>query len=1339
MRSLGGCWRIGLVVTGLLAALLFGAVAGVPSPGPRHLLSNLAQAAIVLWAAGCAFRAARLSPPYFRQLWRLFGAALCLAAAGELLVAYWGGMLHLPRNTPWPSDVLLFTWVAPAAMMLLPWRADESAAARWERNLDFAQIAIVFVTAYLCFFYVPAVWEAHGMLMFNRLMQAAMARDVLLAAGFLLRGATLPRPGRTLFGRLAIIFLGLGLVEGIEMFRFQAGPRAASWIGASWALPFVFAAVLAAAWEAPQEAPPVPQASDQSVRVASQILPLSIPLLVLFMGGRIAREQLTFAALAVAAAFTCSGARFLLTSQRQRQIAEDLRRAEHAARQSQQMFSAAFVSSPDAISIAQLPEGTLLEVNESFTRLTGFSREEVQGKTPEGLGLWVDQEIMLEMRKRFRERGELLDEELRFRRKDGEIRYGRLSGALISADDRRYSMVQVRDITESKKAEDALRASEHRFRTLMETQRVGIAVWGADGRCRFVNRALMEMHGYTDIDPTGIAFQSVMGAVPAFDAEGREIPWNMLPSARVLETHQPVRNQVIGQMHPVTKKPFWRLVDAVPEFTPNGEFAGVISSSTDITDLKRAEEEKRISQEMFSKAFQASPDSMVITTLEEGRYLEVNEAFTRQYGWTREEAVGKTVTDLGIWPEESGRKPFKIGVLHAAPISQMEAVLRVKSGELRDVLISADVLHLNGQICVLSVTRDVTEKKRQEEALRASEQRSRTLLEALRVGVTTWGPDGRCRSVNQALLDITGMREEHYLGKTSMEFGTACDERGNEIPAPLRPAARALATRQPVRNQVLGLKPPGVKKPAWVLADAVPEFSPEGELVGAIASYTDITDLKNAEEQKRISEEMFAKAFHASPDSMEITTVEEGRYLEVNEAYTRQSGWEREEVIGRTVGELRVWPDPAEREKLTSQLLNRGAVSQFEACLRIKSGEIRDVLISADLIQLRGHTCILSVAHDITDRKKKEEALYASEERFRTLVQNIDAGILLFSPDGRVQFANEAAQKIFDLREEQVRGKLPTELPVVLLRPSGEVLPVSERPVARVLATGRPVDNIVIGWNRTGSAQASWLVCNAVPQFSKDGQISAVIVSMADITEQKKAEETLRRLSARLLQLQDEERRRLGRDLHDSLAQLVLAVNLRLAQVTQSAAGLDERSRRGLSEARGTLQEMSRQIRTLSYLLHPPLLDELGLASAIREYAQGFSERSAIAVAVDIQAEFPRLPQEAEMALFRIVQESLTNIQKHSGSPTASIRLSGDGGVVTLEVRDCGRGMPAVPERHSDPPGARFGVGILGMRERMTQLGGGLEIESNGTGTTVRAHIPVPVEAMHAVPNPGGR
>jgi PAS domain S-box-containing protein len=495
-------------------------------------------------------------------------------------------------------------------------------------------------------------------------------------------------------------------------------------------------------------------------------------------------------------------------------------------------------------------------------------------------------------------------------------------------------------------------------------------------------------------------------------------------------------------------------------------------------------------------------------------------------------------------------------------------------------------------------------------------------------------------------------------------------------------------------------------------------------------------NLRRAEQALRHSEHMFFTAFRSSPDAVGISAIPGGQFLEVNDSFTRLTGYAREETLGRTPLEMNLWKDPEQRAKIMARLQEQLEVREEEFQCVMKSGEIRICQFSGALIDLDGQLGALVIVRDITARKQADEAIRASEARFRTLVQDFHVGVVLLGPDAKVQFANQAAQQLFGITMDQAKGKDSLQLELISFREDGTEIPFSMRPGPRAIQTRRTIQNEVLGWRRPGSTEVLWTLSNAVPQFAADGSVSAVINTFTNITERKQAEEALHQLSTRLLQLQDEERRRLGRELHDSLAQSVLAVNLNLAQAAQTSSSLSERGRNFLAEARRLLQEMSREIRTLSYLLHPPLLDELGLVSAIKEYAEGFSDRSGVELGLDLQTGFGRLSQEAETALFRIVQESLTNIQRHSGSPTATIRLRGDSACVTLDVADRGRGMDKNVIERGKGSGTRLGVGILGMRERMTQLGGTLEIASNSSGTTVRVSIPLRAEASHAGSNP---
>ncbi|MBO0722976.1 MAG: sensor histidine kinase [Blastocatellia bacterium] len=227
--------------------------------------------------------------------------------------------------------------------------------------------------------------------------------------------------------------------------------------------------------------------------------------------------------------------------------------------------------------------------------------------------------------------------------------------------------------------------------------------------------------------------------------------------------------------------------------------------------------------------------------------------------------------------------------------------------------------------------------------------------------------------------------------------------------------------------------------------------------------------------------------------------------------------------------------------------------------------------------------------------------------------------------------------------------------------------------------------------------------------------------------EQRKAEVALEQLTARLLQLQDEERRRIARELHDVTAQNMLAIVTNLARLKQGRflpAELDAI----LTECYKLGKESLKDIRTFSYLLHPPMLDESGLCDALQWYVDGFINRSGISVDLALSPEVERLPSEVEIALFRVVQESLTNIHRHSGSNSASIRLVREPQQLVLQITDRGRGMPSAvksggsSEKDEAP---LLGVGIPGMRQRIRQLGGVLEIKSSGRGTIVKVIVPL--------------
>jgi signal transduction histidine kinase len=237
-----------------------------------------------------------------------------------------------------------------------------------------------------------------------------------------------------------------------------------------------------------------------------------------------------------------------------------------------------------------------------------------------------------------------------------------------------------------------------------------------------------------------------------------------------------------------------------------------------------------------------------------------------------------------------------------------------------------------------------------------------------------------------------------------------------------------------------------------------------------------------------------------------------------------------------------------------------------------------------------------------------------------------------------------------------------------------------------------------------------------------DGEIAERIATERKL---RASEKSLRELSGHLLRMQDEERRRLGRELHDSFGQYLAALKMSLDMLAMSLNSPDGAAKKHLADCVRLVDQSLTEVRTISYLLYPPMLEEMGLKTAIPWYLDGFTKRSGIQTSLDISNACGRMPRDVELAIFRILQESLTNVHRHSGGRQADIRIRCEGGMVRLEVKDNGKGIPAdLLEPAHDSLGT-LGVGLRGMDERVNQLGGNLELLSSAHGTTVVATIPV--------------
>jgi PAS domain S-box-containing protein len=428
-----------------------------------------------------------------------------------------------------------------------------------------------------------------------------------------------------------------------------------------------------------------------------------------------------------------------------------------------------------------------------------------------------------------------------------------------------------------------------------------------------------------------------------------------------------------------------------------------------------------------------------------------------------------------------------------------------------------------------------------------------------------------------------------------------------------------------------------------------------------------------------------------------------------------------EQIVGRKVADF-LSPDvhhlfSSYLQKVLSEGRARGLMK-----VRTRGGE--EIILEYDnSLRKEGldEPVVRCIGRNVTEQKRAERALRESEERFRTMANAAPVMIWMSGPDARCTFFNQRWLDFSGRPMEQQVGNGWIES----IHPDDR----SYRMEAYLRAFKARKSFEMEYRLRRADGEYRWILDIGTPRFEPYNTFAGYIGSCSDVTELKHAEEQLRQLSGRLITLQEEERQRISRDLHGTTGSGLTALIANLALVRRSAGALEPRARKALIESLDLARQCVREIRTLCYLLHPPLLDELGLVSALRWYADGFAKRSGVRVDLDVPAKLDRLPCDTETALFRIVQEGLTNIQLHSGSPTARIRITCQANEIVLILQDRGRGIRARLLGSSADSIGRLGVGIAGMRERVRQLGGRMEINTSTKGTTIKAVLPVPEDS----------
>jgi two-component system CheB/CheR fusion protein len=484
---------------------------------------------------------------------------------------------------------------------------------------------------------------------------------------------------------------------------------------------------------------------------------------------------------------------------------------------------------------------------------------------------------------------------------------------------------------------------------------------------------------------------------------------------------------------------------------------------------------------------------------------------------------------------------------------------------------------------------------------------------------------------------------------------------------------------------------------AWYVMRVRPYKTWDSKIDGAVISFQDIDELKRKVDESRNYADVLIENAREP-----ILIIDSKMNVSIaNRAFTKVFGMEPKTVEGHSVFGLDKgrWAPPSLLKLLEGVMHGTGRVDDFEVNHDFPGLGPRIAIFNARRFEPNaGRPMILLSIEDATEQKNQADDL----QTHSALLEMANDAIFVRDIAGKIQLWNRRAEQIYGWTKEEALGQ-----PVSKLLKT--TFPVSFRAVEQELVRTGYWQGKLVHTRKDGEQ----LVVESRWSLDRTGGASKIIELNTDITESRQSQEQLSKLSAQLMQTQDDERRRIARDLHDSAGQKLVALKLSLAQNGNSAE--DEMK---------IVDEILQEIRTVSQVLHPPLLEEAGLISATQWLADGFSERAGIKVNVKTIDKLGRFPANVEIALFRVIQEGLNNIHRHSGAKVAQIEVMKRNSSLLLRISDDGHGMKASkPKRFKTT--TTLGVGLLGMRERLVQLGGSLSIDSTSLGTTIEAEVPL--------------
>jgi PAS domain S-box-containing protein len=770
-----------------------------------------------------------------------------------------------------------------------------------------------------------------------------------------------------------------------------------------------------------------------------------------------------------------------------------LKSAEQALRESEENFRVLFEENPLPTILSELPSGRIAFVNKRLAAILGLPPEAIVGKTANDLGLLKNPSDQQKLTALITGQGYVDNVEVDRVSREGRHGTDLVFMRIVTISGKPYCLTVLQDVTERKRAETALHESEARFQKIVEQAPIAMAIVGMDSTIEYINRKAVTVFGYPHQDIPTMDRWWVQAYPDAAYREEVVADWTGRVQRAIVEDREIAGNEYRTTCKDGSVKTMF--ISGVPVANK------IFVMFDDITERKLAEEALRRSEDRYRRLVETTATGYVIVDTK-GGVLDANLEYVRLSGHQNlNEIVGRSVVEWTADEEKESNAQAVATCLRKGFIRNFEVTYVDRTGKRTPVEINATVMEKEGKQQILTLCRDITERKHAETSLRLRESYLSAIIENQPGLLWLKDRDGRFLAVNTKFSDSSGMRNsEALVGRTDFDIW------------PQELAAGYVADDDKV---IKSGKPFIVEEPIadrgkirWFETFKAPIFDKQGVVIGTTGFSRDITERKRAEDALRESEERFSKAFKTSPYSYVIANMEDGAIIEVNDAFTTISGFTREEALGISTLTLNFWVIEEDRKRMVANLRDSGVVERMETKLRGKNGNIVTALLFARMIKLGNRMCILSIMEDITTRKRAEEAVAAEKERLSVTLRSIGDGVITTDISGCIVIMNKVAEEITGWTQREAQGRPLDEVFTIVNEITRQPC---ENPVAKVLSTGKVIElaNHTLLVARDGTQRV--IADSGAPIKDGDGTTVGVVLVFRDMTEKQKTMEAIQR------------------------------------------------------------------------------------------------------------------------------------------------------------------------------------------------------------------------------------